>query len=245
MIGMMATMHQKKCPLTSGRFVLWRTIPFLLISPIITTFVNGHDVLIYLIVLYSFLLLLLYQYRNLCHEWSTWISKIPHFKEDDIGAWYSNKQPFGPDREKSDKGTDGADRSAILAFREDIQACRVGSFKSRKRGATDDLVAKVGKALPLILWLVERNNEANGKINPNAKPEELFSKSWFAQLEQALERQQDLARGLKEHSIFVLFRHGEYDVSTKRLKFGFTCKHIQLMLILYSWPNRLGSFSLP
>jgi hypothetical protein len=215
---MMATMHQKGCPLTSGRFVLWRTIPFLAISPILSTFINSHDILIYLTVLYTFLLLLLYQFRNLCHEWSTWISKIPTFKEEDICAWYDKTLPYGSDGEKAGKGADGVNKSALIAFREDVEAYRLGLFKSRKRSVSDDLVAKVAKALPLISWLLEKEKQTNGSSHADAKPIKSFTRSWFAQLEQALERQQGLTRGLKEHSIFVLFRHGEYDVRTQVLK---------------------------
>jgi hypothetical protein len=215
---MMATMHQKNCPLTSGRFVLWRTIPFLIISPVLSTFVNGHDVLIYLIVLYTFLLLLLFQFRNLCHEWSTWISKIPNFNEEDICAWYNKNLPYGSDREKSGKGADGVNKSAVIAFRAGVEAYRLGLFKSRKRGVSDDLVAQVAKALPLILWLLEKENQTKGTSQAGAKRVEMFTRSWFAQLEQALEKQQGLTRGLKEHSIFVLFRHGKYDVRTPSLK---------------------------
>jgi hypothetical protein len=189
---------------------LWRTIPFLLVSPILSIFVHDHDILIYLVVLYTFLLLLLYQYRNLCHEWSNWPSNIPNFKEEDISAWYSKVLPYGADREQSDKGTDEIDKSALLAFRTAVEAHRVGLFRSH----TNDLVAKVAKALPLISWLLEKDNETIGKKDSDAKPVELFTKFWFAQLDQALTKQKDLARGLKEHSIFVLFRHGKYDVRT-------------------------------
>jgi hypothetical protein len=212
---MMATMHQKGCPLTSGRFVLWRTIPFLAISPILSTFIKSHDVLIYLIVLYTFLLLLLYQFRNLCHEWSTWISQIPIFKEEDICTWYDKTRPYGSDREKGGKGADGVNKSAVIAFREGVESYRLGLFKFRNR---DDLVGKVAKALPLISWLLEKENQTNGSSHADSKPVKTFTRSWFAKLEQALERQQGLTRGLKEHSIFVLFRHGEYDVRTKFLQ---------------------------
>jgi hypothetical protein len=215
---MMATMHQKGCPLTSGRVVLWRTIPFLAISPILSTFVNGHDVLIYLIVLYTFLLLLLFQFRNLCHEWSSWISEIPDLREEDICAWYNKTQPYGSHIEKSGKGADGVNKSALIAFREKVEAYRPGLFKSRKRVVSDDLVAEVAKALPLISWLLKKENQTHGNSHADAKPVEIFTRSWFAQLEQALEKQQGLTRGLREHSIFVLFRHGEYDVRSPSSK---------------------------
>lgn len=70
LLGIMATMHQQDSPLTSGRTVVWRNIPILLLSPLISSFVNGHDLEIYIPILYTFLLSLIYQYRKLCHEWS-------------------------------------------------------------------------------------------------------------------------------------------------------------------------------
>src|SRR5690349_18037197 len=87
----MATMHQHGSPLTSGRTVLWRTLPILCISPVVSTYVPGYDLQIYLAVGYGFVTLLLVQYRGLCHEWINWTDNVVKFTEKDIVQWYTSR----------------------------------------------------------------------------------------------------------------------------------------------------------
>ena len=205
----MATMHQRGSPLTSGRTVLWRTIPVLFISPILSSFVNGHDLKIYLPVTYGFLTLAIIQYRNLCHEWSTWQEKIPKLSEQDVLDWYSHREKQARSA-SDDESTSPLDSStaaqAQLAFRSAVASCR------RKAGPTvfggervDSVVARISKGMPYVDWLLL-------KEFPESDPPEAFTPEWFNTLGEAVKKQQQLFRGLKEHSIMILFRHARYDV---------------------------------
>ncbi|KAK3987298.1 family 4 putative glycosyltransferase [Cladorrhinum sp. PSN332] len=217
-LGIMATMHQHGTPLTSGRTVLWRTLPVLLVSPVVSTYVNGHDLKIYLAVGYGFITLLLIQYRGLCHEWINWTDNITKFTDKDIVQWYSSRLEKERDAtEISDSSsTDGAandtppeelKKAALHAFRSSVvySSTNISAFTQAVRGP-DPLVRRVVKSLPYIEWLLKKD------VTENAQPEEVFSVAWFSQLSQALKRQQQMAQGLKEHNIFMLFRYSRYDI---------------------------------
>lgn len=208
-------MHQRGSPLTSGRNVLWRTMPVLFLSPLLSSFVNDYDLVIYLSVGYSFLSLLLFQYRRLCHEWMGWMDNIPQFTEKDIFDWYASMT------EKRLVPDDTSEISVMITepkYHEDPKAVALASFRDsvRRQGRRlhknrittcgDSLVVRVERGLPYIEWLLKKGSTGDD----GAK---LFSGSWFARVSQAIKVQQQMTQGLKEHSIFMLFRHARYDVS--------------------------------
>jgi hypothetical protein len=203
-------MHRKGCPLTSGRIVLWRTFPFLFISPIVSTLVLGHDLLIYLVVLYVFLIILLVQYRNLCHEWSTWTTKVPVISMEEITAWYEATLPELNDEKRPVLTGDALNKAAQVAFQLAVEAQGRGIRILSSKKSDSALVTKASKGLPFALWLLEKENPSPAK-KTDTRPE-LFTKTWLTQVEQGLKNVQQLAQGLKEHSIFILFRQGRYDV---------------------------------
>lgn len=206
--------------MTSGRFVLWRTVPFLVISPILSTLVNGHDLVIYLSVMYAFLILLLLQYRNLCQEWSTWIAKVPHIKDKDIVDWYRNLLEV-----ESDSSSGDEKENVKIAVRVDTDAERfferasstfsrqVHLWRRRRLNNPDDpLVAKAAAGLPFAQWLLTKDDGTSPQYGP-------FTKTWLVQLDLELKRHEQLIRGLKEHSIFILWRYGKYDLGQNVLLF--------------------------
>lgn len=199
LLGIMATMHQHQSPITSGRTVLWRTIPFLLISPVLSSLVNGYDIAIYLPVTYTFLVLTLFQYRRLCHEWSGWLQNIPKFAEKDVVEWYSAK--LGP-QSSDDERAESQGKVAQEAFREAVAAYNRGRRSSGDHGA---FVGSVARGMPYVDWLFK-------KVCPNGEIPDAFSTSWFTQLGEATKQQQQLSRGLKEHNGLMLFRAARYDM---------------------------------
>ncbi|KAK0707728.1 hypothetical protein B0H67DRAFT_543007 [Lasiosphaeris hirsuta] len=211
-LGILATMHQPGSPLVSGRTVLWRTMPVLFISPIVSSCLGGHDLAIYLSVGYGFLPLALLQYRRLCHQWMNWTDNIPKLAENDILEWYSSRARM---ESSSDNGseasiavvdTDLTLKLALRAFRESVASHQRAMLYVR--GAVlipDTLVQQTARGLPCIEWLLQRESQGE-------HPSEPFSVSWFAQLSQALKKQQQMAQGLKEHSIFMLFRYARFDI---------------------------------
>lgn len=216
----MATMHQHGSPLTSGRTVLWRTMPVLFISPIVSTYVPGHDLKIYLAVGYGFITLLLLQYRGLCHEWINWLDNVAKFTDNDIVQWYSTRLEKERQSEEvatssnsstndisDDTPPDELKKAALHAFRASVasNSTNLSTFTQAVK-TPDPLVRRVVKSLPYIHWLLKKD------VGEDAKPADLFSVAWFSQLAQALQRQQQMAQGLKEHNIFMLFRYSRYDI---------------------------------
>jgi hypothetical protein len=206
LLGVMSTMHQRKSPITSGRTILWRTIPLLLLSPILSSLVNGHDLEIYLPVTYAFLFLVLYQYRQLCHEWSGWMQNIPKISEKEVLEWYKGK--FA--QETDDEGGADSDGSAKQHQDKDAQEALRRAIFSYQRAvksgtAKDAFVARVAEGMPYVEWLFK-------KTCPNGDAPDAFSASWFTQLGESCKQQKQLARGLKEHNILMLFRFAKYDL---------------------------------
>lgn len=205
---MFATIYRLGCPLTSGRTAMWRCIPILFISPILTSFVNGHDLLIYLLIIYTFVVALLVSFRNLLHEWTTWLSKVPSVKEKDLIAWHNSLK-------KQDSTSEGDSQEiaarARLALRTAVHEFRNRSLFRQTFNSEPDMdpfVKKMGIGHPYALWLLEK--EAGGAELP-----EMYTTTWFVQLELAFANQRQLTRGLKEHSQFITFRYSKYDVSVK------------------------------
>ncbi|KAK1753914.1 hypothetical protein QBC47DRAFT_429327 [Echria macrotheca] len=213
LLGILSTMYQPMSPFTSGRTVLWRTIPLLFLSPVISSFFNNYDLIIYLSVEYGFLSLLLLQYRGLCREWTSWTDKIPKFGATDINQWYTARVYKGPVPDDTTESSVRIDRDetqdlsahAAKVFRQHLE---VGHLSTRLRSpafGSGGLVERVVAGLPYIDWLLAREE--------STETPERFSAAWFGQLSQALKSHQQMVKGLKEHSIFMLFRYAGLDIA--------------------------------
>ncbi|KAF2423713.1 hypothetical protein EJ08DRAFT_595586 [Tothia fuscella] len=228
-LGVMTTMHLKGSPLTSGRLVLWRTFPILAISPLVSTFVTGYDLTIYLCVMFTFLLALLVQYRALCMEWSTWMADVPKMKESDVVQWFQAKRKNTFEKYGINEGQ-SLKEAAQKAFLERVTSVKKQRFRFLNRAVRDQLVEKAAHGLPLAQWLLEKNSEG-------AKLPEAFSNTWFVQLDLAVKSQQQMVRGLKEHSAFILFRHAKYDLGQNLGLF--------LVALMDHWVSLVMSFRAP
>lgn len=223
-LGVMATMHQHGSPLTSGRTVLWRTIPVFFLSPLISTFSPDHDLQIYLPVAYGFLFVILIQYRSLCHEWSNWMDKIPRVSEKDILSWYNTKMQTKRAQAASDASSDndkgGATaklmddstispevkkKLALATFRKEVESFNHGVFGLGATSNADPIVVRVAKGMPYLDWLLKKDDPARPRADT-------LSPGWFGQVNQALKTQEQMTQGLKEHNIFFLFRYAQFDI---------------------------------
>ncbi|KAM0325924.1 hypothetical protein ACHAQA_007229 [Verticillium albo-atrum] len=210
LLGIMSTMHQNASPLSSGRNVFLQTMPILFISPILSTFVNGHDLEIYLPVMYGFLFFTLFRYRRICYEWSTWMTNVPIFSAPEIDQWYAAK--MDPDDSDDEKGS-GSKKSKAAEDAQKAFAGAVATYTRRGKDSkgkesdfsNDPLVVRVSKGLPYIDWLFKKAG-VGGDIP------ELFTTAWFTKLGDAIHQQRQLSRGLKDHNVMILFRMARYDL---------------------------------
>lgn len=72
----------------NGRKVIILLIPTLIISPILTLWIKGHDVIIYLSVLHFFVILLLFGARYVSAQWVTWYHNIKTLDDGAVKEWY-------------------------------------------------------------------------------------------------------------------------------------------------------------
>ncbi|KAH6670982.1 glycosyl transferase [Plectosphaerella plurivora] len=206
LLGVMSTMHQHASPLHSGRNVFLTTVPILFVSPILSSFVTGYDLAIYLSVMFVFLIVILWRYRRLCHQWSAWMTNIPTLSAPMIVDWYKSKMdPETSDEERAQNESQIAEDSQL------VFAATVHAYIRRSRDAeisdfmSDPLVAKVAHGLPYIDWLFKKPS------NEGEVPE-LFTTAWFTKLGDAIHQQRQLSRGLKDHNVLMLFRQARFDL---------------------------------
>jgi len=76
----------------NGRKVIIIVVPTLIISPVLTMFIPGRDIYIYLGVLYVFVLLLLMGTRRVATQWVTWYHNIKTLNDSDVKGWYVGRQ---------------------------------------------------------------------------------------------------------------------------------------------------------
>lgn len=201
-LGVMSTMHLHEAPLTSGRKVVLQTLPILLLSPLISSFVNGHDLAIYLPIMYAFLSIILWRYRRLCQEWSGWMEKIPKFTNKDVLEWHSARMSAEKSVQDSAGPADGdMARSSFTA----AVTAHIRHTHEAKGFMSDSLIRRVSEGMPYIDWLLK-------KTASEKAPPPLFTTAWFTQLADSVNQQQQLRRGLKEHNTFILFRLARHDI---------------------------------
>lgn len=220
-------MHRSGSPLPSGRSAMWKCLPILMISPILTVFVRGWDLLIYLLVVYTFTASLLISFRRLCHEWTDWHIKVPNFKEKDLLTWYRKHASVD-----SDADATALAGTARYALQQEIirvqRQKRSWAFWNRSKD-TDPFVMKMADGMKFADFLLRKDASAG-------EPPELFTTTWFVQLELALDNQRQLMRGLKEHSSFINYRYSRYDVSNQSFQ-TFPSEALTLISML-AWSER-------
>lgn len=179
----------------------------LFISPILSTFVNDWDLLIYPIVIYTFVVVLIIRFQRLCKEWASFTTRVPSIKEKDIMDWYEKKLEQDGDR------TDASKKPIIAADAREVLILEVNNARERltswlsvfKRTPEDSFVNKLADGYDISMWLLRK--ESNGEALPDT-----YSSTWLIQLGLALANQRQLIKGLKQHSPFISYRYSKYDV---------------------------------
>jgi len=89
----------------NGRRVIIAVVPTLIISPLITIWVTGYDIVIYPCVLFVFVTLLILGTRRVATQWVTWYHNIKTLNDSDVKDWYvranSKEKPSTKSLEKS------------------------------------------------------------------------------------------------------------------------------------------------
>ncbi|KAF2662496.1 glycosyltransferase family 4 protein [Lophiostoma macrostomum CBS 122681] len=72
----------------NGRKAIICLIPTLVISPILTIWIPGHDIIVYPCVLYLFVIFLALGARHVGTQWVTWYHNIKTLNDSDVKDWY-------------------------------------------------------------------------------------------------------------------------------------------------------------
>lgn len=199
-LGILATMHRDGSPLPSGRTVLMKSLPILLISPVLSTFVHGHDFLIYIVVIYIFLFVLYFNYRQLVTEWSQFHTKIKTIDDKQVLAWYRSSFALDDDFEDFELARQSLEQAVQRARRPNT------GFPLSKRAPVADLITQLAPGLEYSRWLLKKD------IGPGASVPAPYSSAWNNSLKVSLNTYQLFLRGLKEHSAFLQFRYAKNDI---------------------------------
>ena len=197
-LGVLTTMHRNNAPFTSGRTVLLTCMLVTLVSPALTTFINGHDIVIYLIVLYVFLAIQIYAWLKLAKSWVSWMDDVQLTNEKEIMAWYE-QQP-------KDEYLTGLPKHLQRSTASSMLTDAIKAYSPKKLSSNaDPLVAKLAKGYEFTIFMLKQDDPTSDLPDP-------YGPTWLTKMKLALENQKALAHGLKEHSPFLLWRRAKYDI---------------------------------
>lgn len=185
----------------SGRTVVISCIPILFISPILTLLI-GHDIVVYLCVLYGFLTSVILGTRRIVSQWGSWYLDIPFVSDTEIVAWYSKTEEATQVIKTLPSGTDLAatpfPRMALMA-----EILKEHKRKPWTKSTSDDLVKRLENGLEATLLLMDWYSTCTRTAMPYK-----FSPTWNLQCKAAVDTLKDMQKGLKLHNAFLHWRQG-------------------------------------
>ncbi|KAF2667969.1 glycosyl transferase [Microthyrium microscopicum] len=190
----------------SGRVVITMCIPLLFISPILTLWV-GHDIIVYLCILASFLTALLVGTRKVVAQWGTWYISIKTMTDKEVVIWYKDARILdptipGPEDDSVDVGNTAFPRLALhSAIVKEVNK----SFWTKP--TTDVKIKEMAEAYPATQFLLGWYTQYSRTKMPYA-----FSPTWNLQCKAAIDTLRDMQKGLKLHNAFIHWRHSGDEV---------------------------------
>ena len=195
----------------SGRKVILVCIPILFISPIVTTF-TGHDLAIYIVVIYVFIGTLLFGLRRLASKWVTWYQDLRRTDDTEIRKWYisthgnNDEKVFG---NLSDPAVLKLSREALL------KAVSTETAKGMfGKPTTDKLVLELAKDWEATNFLLDWYCRYGDVPRPIP-----FSSSWNIQTKVALDTLRNGQKGVRLHNAFIHWRQSNKEIGCGILYF--------------------------
>lgn len=207
----LASFSYPKSSFLSGRKIIFYCVPILFISPIITTF-TGHDVAIYLAVLYAFLGCLLLGLRAVASKWVTWYQRIRRTDDTEIRMWYISTY-----KNNDEKALDGLSDPAVLKVARDTLLRDVFAERERRsssRAKRSGLVFELARDWESTNFLLDWYCRYADVPRPIA-----FSSSWNIQLNVALDTLRNSQKGLRLHNAFIHWRQSGKEIGCGVLYF--------------------------
>ncbi|POS88089.1 hypothetical protein EPUL_000337 [Erysiphe pulchra] len=194
----------------SGRPMILILVPFLLLSPIISMWIPGYDIYVYLAVLYSFIILLILSIRYLGSSWTTWLFRIVIIDDQRLKKWYIDRYQSG-----DEKGLVNITEPGLLKIARDTILRDIKVAKKRFWKKVDD---------PLIKALANSHNASTFLLEWYCAYSETplpipFSSTWNIQMKVALKTLKQIQTGIKLHNAFILWRQAGDEVGCNILYF--------------------------
>ncbi|KAL1611983.1 hypothetical protein SLS60_000206 [Paraconiothyrium brasiliense] len=232
----------------NGRRVIIAVVPTLIISPIMTIWVEGYDIIIYPCILFVFVSLLLLGTRHVATQWVTWYHNIKTLDDSDVKDWYvqtsAKRQPPGGGARSPNRLSKGPRTSTALS----------SSLAPSSEFTTDAADLFYGLSEPAILALcrtelfnavmTERNRHFWTKPTNDAFVRQLaecwestlflldwycrltdtkrpipYSSTWNLETQVALESMQQSQKGIRLHNSFIHWRNAGDEVGCGILYF--------------------------
>jgi hypothetical protein len=231
----------------NGRRAIICLIPTLVISPIITIWIPGHDIIVYPCILYLFVIFLALGARHVGTQWVTWYHNIKTLNDSDVKEWYvkaAAKRELARSASQAGRLSKGPRNSLAASV----------SIAPSTETATEELDLFYGLSEPAILVLcrtelynaVIKENDRHfwqrGTDDPLVKQlagcwdSTIFLLDWYSRLTEtrrpipfsstwnletqvALESMQQSQKGIKLHNSFIHWRNAGDEVGCGILYF--------------------------
>ena len=190
-------------------------IPFLFISPIITIWIPGYDIFIYLSVIYTFLMLLVAGVRYTGSRWTTWYLEIEKISDSGLREWYVETHAEGNEEVLSGLTDPRVLRLARIELLRKVKEAR-GLFGISSK---DPVVLSLAKSYDATIFLLEWYSGYSGTPLPIP-----YSSTWNMQTKVALQTLKQLQTGIRLHNAFIHWRQAGDEVNL------LNCPAKQLML---------------
>jgi hypothetical protein len=193
-----------------GRTAIAQSMAILLLSPILTTYIPNHDILIYLSVQGGFCIFFIFRSRHVISKWNTWLLNIPSKTDQEILDWYleSHGDPNA-----------FANMTAPAAMSLARTTLYTAVCKERKRSifqrpTKDKTVRKLAEVYPATLFLLDWYSSYM-----HAEQSLPYTTTWNLQTKVGLTTLQGFDKGIRLHNAFIHWRYAKAEIAYGTLYF--------------------------
>ncbi|KAF2837347.1 glycosyltransferase family 4 protein [Patellaria atrata CBS 101060] len=196
----------------NGRYIIITLIPTLLISPLVTTWINGHDIIIYLGILHIFVALLFLGTRRISSRWVTWLKSIKAINDSQVKEWYIKNR--ADNDEKALNHLNGP--SALNLCRAELYRTVEAEGKLRfwQKSKADSLVQELAKSWESTIFLLDWYCRLADVKRPLP-----YSSTWNLEIQVALDSLLQNQKGIRLHNAFIHWRNAGDEIGCGVLYF--------------------------
>ena len=184
----------------------------LLISPILSQYISGHDIVIYLSVLWGFAFVLIHRSRQVISKWNTWLLDVPSNSDQEVLNWYINAHCEGDETRIIKMPAPAAMELARSTLFKAVLKERSKSIFVR--ATTDENVRKLAAAYPTTVFLLDWYSRYMRASKPLP-----YTSTWNLQVKVALNTLRNFDKGLRLHNGFIHWRHAGTEIACGMLYF--------------------------